>query len=313
MTTQSGIDDWRERRCLVTGASGFIGTALCSRLADLGADVWAVGRHPPAAEARLRWVACDVTDYAQVNDALRTCRPDVVFHLASIVSGARRLDLVLPMLHSNLTGFVNVAVAAADVQCARIVGVGSLQEPDQTALGVPSSPYAAAKFAASMYARMLAGVFGVPVVIARLFMTYGPGQLDLTKLVPHVLTELLAGRRAALSSGTHAFDWVYVDDVCEALLAIAASEGVTGQTIDIGTGALTTVVDVARGLARRLDLLDSLQVGAIPDRVGDPTRVADVETTRLLTGWQARVGLEEGLDLTTRWFRANAAPGGRGR
>jgi nucleoside-diphosphate-sugar epimerase len=240
---------------------------------------------------------------------MRECRPQVVFHLASIVAGARKLELVLPMLHSNLTGFVNVAIAAAELKCERIVGLGSLQEPDQSLPAVPSSPYAAAKFAASCYGRMLAEVFGLPIVIGRLFMTYGPAQLDLTKVVPYVLTELLAGRKPALSSGTHPYDWVYVDDVCEALLAIASSEGVAGRTIDIGTGALTTVVDVARGLAQRLDALDSLQIGILPDRVGDPTRVADIATTKALTGWQARVDMEQGLDLTVNWFREHVASG----
>jgi nucleoside-diphosphate-sugar epimerase len=289
---------------LVTGAAGFIGSALCSFLSRAGAEVWGAGRRPRGPTAR--WLSCDVTDRAQVEAALQAARPEVVFHLASVVSGARKLDVVLPTLHGNLVSFVNVALAAAEMKCARIVCMGSLQEPDQALPAIPSSPYAAAKYAASCYARMLANVFDVPVVIARPLMVYGPGQSDLTKLVPQVLSRLLAGGRAPLSTGVQPFDWVYIDDVCEALLAIGSSDRVIGRTIDVGTGVLTPVIDVARGIARRLNAVDRLDVGAIPDRIGEPTRAADTETTRSLTGWRARFGLEEGLDLSVEWFKAGA-------
>ena len=235
------------------------------------------------------------------------CRPDVVFHLASIVTGARKLDVVLSTLNGNLLGFVNVALAAREFQSARIVCMGSLQEPDQSLPAIPSSPYAAAKFAASSYARMFAECFSMPIVIARPLMVYGPGQSDPTKLVPHVLHQLLAGKKASLSTGVHPFDWVYVDDVCDALLAIASSRSVSGRTVDVGTGVLTPVIEVARGLARRLDASDSLEVGVIPDQAGEPVRAADIATTKALTGWQARFTLDDGLDLTVKWFKNHAA------
>jgi nucleoside-diphosphate-sugar epimerase len=293
--------DWRARRCLVTGASGFIGTALCRWLNAAGAEVWGVDRQPHG-PPNVRWLACDVTDRAQVEDAMHASRPDMVFHLASVVTGARSLDVVLPTLHANLTGFVNVALAAHDQHCRRIVCVGSLQEPDQSLPAIPSSPYAAAKYAASCYARMLVDVFNVPITIARLFMVYGPGQSDFTKVVPYVISQLIAGRKALLSTGAHPFDWVFVDDACDALLAIASCEKAIGRTVDVGTGVLTPTIDVARGLGRRLNAIRLLDAGAIPDRVGEPLRAADAAATKALTGWQAQVDLEDGLDRTVKWF-----------
>jgi len=297
--------DWRGRRCLVIGASGFIGSALCETLSRAEADVWRAGRH--AGESRARWLQCDVTDKFEVEAAMRASRPQVVFHLASVVNGARKLEVVLPTLHGNLVGFVNVALAAAEMRCERIVCMGSLQEPDQSLPAIPSSPYAAAKFAQGCYARMLAQVFELPVVIARPLMVYGAGQTDTTKVVPLILSALLGGRRAPLSRGVHPFDWVYIDDVCDALLRIGSCDGLTGRTVDVGTGILTPVVDIARGLARRLNALDKLDIGVIADRVGEPVRAADTATAKALIGWQARVGIEEGLDRTVEWFRSYAA------
>jgi nucleoside-diphosphate-sugar epimerase len=291
---------------LVTGATGFIGTALCRWLTRAGAEVWGAGRHssgPPTD----RWLSCDVTDRAQVEAAIGTSRPDTVFPLASIVTGDRKLEVVLPTLQANLMGFVNVALAAGRSRCRRIISMGSLQEPDQSLPAIPSSPYAAAKHAAGCYARMFAEVFNFPIAIARPLMVYGPGQSDLTKLVPYVLSQLLAGRKASLSTGTHPFDWVYIDDVCDALIAIASCEGAIGRTIDIGTGVLTPVIDVARGLARRLNASHLLDVGAIPDRVGEPIRTADTTTIKALASWEAQFNLQEGLDRTVDWFGKHAA------
>jgi len=310
-TTPESSADWNGRRCLVTGAGGFIGTALCRRLSSAGAEVWGLGRKASGPDGIGRWLSCDVTDRVRVTEAFAACKPDVVFHLASIVNGARKLNIVIPTLHANLTGFVNVAVAAAEQSSASIVAIGSLQEPDQSLPAVPSSPYAAAKFAASCYSRMFVETFKIPVVVVRLFMTYGPGQQDSTKLVPYVISQLAARREASLSRGTQAFDWVYIDDVCEALVAIASNGGLVGKTVDVGTGVLTSVMDVAHGLARRLDATDLLQFGSIPDRAGDPTRTADVEGTRALTGWHSRVELEEGLDLTVRWFKERGGKWGQ--
>jgi nucleoside-diphosphate-sugar epimerase len=205
-------------------------------------------------------------------------------------------------LHANLTGFVNVALAATDQHCRSIVYVGSLQEPDQALPAIPSSPYAAAKYAASCYARMLVDVFKVPIAIARLFMVYGPGQSDFTKVVPYVVSQLLTGCKASLSTGTHPFDWVFVDDVCDALLAVASCESAIGRTVDVGTGVLTPTIDVARDLGRRLNAIQLLDAGAIPDRAGEPIRAADTAATKALTGWEAQVGLEDGLDRTVKWF-----------
>jgi nucleoside-diphosphate-sugar epimerase len=106
-----------------------------------------------------------------------------------------------------------------------------------------------------------------------------------------------------LSSGRQTFDWVYVDDVVDALLAVAESDRAVGATIDIGCGTLTSVRDVALGLARRVGRLDALRFGVLPDRKLEPTRHADLEATARLTGWAPKVMLDQALDLTVEWYR----------
>ena len=301
---------WQDRRCVVTGAPGFIGTALCRTLSAAGAEVHGWGRKRHAELQVAHWHECDVTDAARVDELFASVRPEVVFHLASRVTGSRSIDQVLPILRDNLLGTVHVLAAAARLANVRVLCLGSLQEPDLEPRAAPNSPYGAAKFAANAYARMYAEVFSLPVTIARPFMVYGPGQLDLTKLVPYVTTQLLSGQQPQLSSGAQAFDWVYVDDVVDALLASTATLRTVGKTIDVGCGVLTPVKDVALGIARRLQRPDALRLGAIADRRMEQTRCSDVEATARLTGWRPRVALEQGLDATVEWYRRRFAVGG---
>jgi len=288
------------QRCLVTGASGFIGTALCRELAARGAAVFAFGRTGAGTPSTL---GCDVTSLDQVRAAFATARPDLVFHLAARVSGARSIDLVLPMLNSILMGTVHVLLVAAEQRGARVICLGSLQEPDEHLPLLPNSPYAAAKLAASAYARMFVELYGTQAAIVRPLMVYGAGQIDRSKLVPYIISRLLQNLPAELSSGRQCFDWVYIDDVVEALIAAATADGIVGQTIDVGSGVLTSVADVARSIATYVGQPDGLLFGAIPDRKLEPTRTADVAATTRLLGWAARVPLAEGLRLTVEWER----------
>src|SRR5207248_4396740 len=116
-------------RILVTGASGFIGAHLCRRLLGCGAELYAVSREPRADEVGLRWSQGDLADAPFVRKTVAAIRPDVVYHLASHVAGARDVGLVIPMLQSNLVSTVNLLTAAAERGCPRLVLAGSFEEP----------------------------------------------------------------------------------------------------------------------------------------------------------------------------------------
>src|SRR5262245_32015288 len=144
------------RTVLVTGASGFIGAALTKRLRDEGAAVHGLARRKPAENGSCQcWWEADVADLAAVRRVVDAVEPDLVCHLAGLVAGTRDLEMVVPMVHANLVGAVNLLVAVAERGRARLLLAGSLEEaqPDGR-WPVPASPYAAAKLAAGAYARM---------------------------------------------------------------------------------------------------------------------------------------------------------------
>jgi len=292
------------RRVLVTGASGFIGTHLTARLLAEGAEVHGISRSERAT-AGMRWITTDVTDAGRLAAAVADVRPDVVFHLASHVTGSRDVEAVLPTMNDNLVGAVNLLLAASAAGCRRVVLTGSLEEPaGEEPEPDPVSPYAAAKFAASAYGRMFHRLYGLGVVNLRVYMVYGPGQHDERKLVPHVITSLLRNSPPRLSSGLREVDWIYVDDVVDAFLVAAVSDGAAGETLDVGSGALVTVRDLVERIVRAMEPGVSPEFGALPDRAAERVRVADVGRTKRLTGWSPRTPLDEGLSRTIEWFSA---------
>lgn len=306
------------RSVLVTGASGFIGAHLARRLAALGAEVHGTSRGAELPDgvfaSRVRG---DLADAELVRRLVADTRPDVVFHLASRVTGSRDAAEVLPTFQANLASTVHLLLAAHEAGCGRVVLAGSMEEAEPSPGGAPPpppSPYAAAKQGASAYARMFHALYDLPVVTARIFMVYGPGQRDLAKLVPYVTCSLLRGERPSLSSGERPVDWIYVDDVVDGLLALAVAPGVAGMRLDLGSGELVTV----RGVAERLAVLAGegaeLGLGERPDRPLEAVRRANVEATRELAGWRPRTPLAEGLRRTWEHYRdalrAGTLPGG---
>lgn len=294
------------KRVLVTGGHGFIGTPLAGRLAELGAEVTAASRTPHADRDGVRSCVLDLTDATAVDRHFDEQRPQIVLHLASHVVGNRSPDVVLSTYHNNLTSTLHVLLAAQRVGCERVVLTGSLEEPEpDRQWPVPSSPYAAAKMAASAYGRMFHALFGLSVVSLRVFMVYGPGQADRKKLVPYVITSLARGETPALGSGTRPVDWVYVDDVVDAYVRCAIAAGIDGLTLDAGTGDLTTVADVVASIYRLMSRQDRPSLGGVQDRAMEQVRRADAQRTRELIGWVPAHGLDDGLRETIRWYTSS--------
>jgi nucleoside-diphosphate-sugar epimerase len=298
------IDEaFRNTPVLVTGGAGFIGSAVCARLQGVGAQVHSVSRRAEGPPVALRHWRLDLTDEKAVAGLVNDVKPAYVFHLASHVMGAPGLEHVMPAFHSNLQTSVNLMYALATVGCKRIVLTGSLVEPDpNVAQKIPNSPYAAAKWAASDYARMFHALYGLPTAIARVFMVYGPGQQDETKLVPYAIRCIQRGEAPKISSGTHLIDWIYVDDVVDGLLMLAASANVDGKTADLGSGNVISTANFTEKLCELTQAGIRPVIGAIPDRPLEPKRVAHVDETKKLIGWAPRVELSDGLKRTIDWY-----------
>jgi UDP-glucose 4-epimerase len=303
-------------RLLVTGASGFVGAAVVRLAAARGLEVIAaVG--PESRLDRLAPVACDVavvradvTDAVAVAAAVASARPDACVHVAAAGAVVREDDVDL-LLATNALAPARLARALADSGCARLVTAGSSSEygtvpgtMDEAAACDPDDPYGVTKLAGGLLARVVARRHGIESAHLRLFSVYGPGE-DPRRLVPSVIRNLLAGRPVDLTPGEQVRDFVYVDDVAEALLDAALRPGVDGLTANVGTGVQTTVRDLCLKVADLTGGHDLLRFAAVPYRVGERFAWrAATEHAATELGWRARTTLDEGLRLTVAAERA---------
>jgi UDP-glucose 4-epimerase len=301
----AAVDALAGRRTLVTGATGFIGAMLLDRLREANAEVHAVSRTHDSQEGDVvEWWRADLAEPEAVERLMRSIEPASVFHLASHVSGAPVPELVMPTLRSNLLSTINVLEAARLAGCERVVVAGTMVEPDIGGYPpVPGSPYAAAKWASSGYARMFHALWDVPAVVLRIFMVYGPRQPDVRKIVPHVIVSLLNGERPRISSGALNVDWIYTDDVLDALLLASTVPGIEGATVDVGSGELVSIRSLVERLVSLIETDVEPDFGGMPDRPLEWARTADVEHAAATLGWRPEVPLDEGLRRSVAWYR----------
>lgn len=299
------------KNILVTGASGFIGSRLCSRLASIGYNVNAISRgNRSVLDNNLKWWFGDLADLKTVGRLLRLIKPDLIFHLAGHVNGNRDINQVVPTFRNILISTVNLLTIYYEMGCGKVIIPGSLEEPSNPNV-VPSSPYAAAKCACSTYCKMFYELYHLPIISLRIFRVYGPGQQDISKIEPHVILSLIKGIAPQLTSGVRRLDWIYIDDLITALCKVIETENLEGLTIDIGSGELVSIRDVVSLLVDLINPNIKPLYGALPDRPKEQERVANLTETFNLLGWRPETSLLEGLKYTIDWYQ-NCYVGERG-
>lgn len=310
-------------RILITGGAGFLGAALANRLVAQGRTVLVLddltAGDPRRLDPQVLFNRGDVRDVPKLWTLLQGV--DCVYHLAARVRVPESIHYPSDYNQVNVGGTVALMEAVRDTGVSRVVFTSSAalygeqaRQPireDQPAR--PDSPYGVSKLAAEHYVSTLGELYGIETVSLRIFNTYGPGQ-ELPPSYPPVIPQLLkqaqtGGSVVIFGNGDQTRDFVYIDDVMDALVAAATATGVNRAVINIGSGSEISINDLA---ARVLRITGSR--ANILHNVGSPggvsRLVADVRLARELFGWQPKTSLDQGLKLTVeRDARFRQMPG----
>ena len=239
---------------------------------------------------------------------------EVVFNLAALI--AIPYSYVAPdsYVQTNINGALNIAQAAHALGVKRVVQV-STSEVYGTARYVPidekhplqpQSPYSATKIGADAVAMSFYHAFGLPVVVARPFNTYGPRQ-SARAVIPTIITQLLSGRKSIKLGSQHPTrDFSYVEDTCRGLIALAECDAAIGKTVNIGAGSEISIGDSVKMICE----LCGMDAKIVSDDARIRPTGSEVERLwcdntllRDLTGFEPSFSLREGLKRTIDWFR----------
>jgi len=306
------------KRVVVTGASGFVGANLTRRLLQDGHEVHILLRKPEE-NWRLREIArdCritygDVSDREAVRSWICSVKPQSAFHLAAYGAYSYQKGLE-QMIATNVIGCAALLDACIEANVESFVQTGSSSEygyKDHAAgegeLLEPNSHYAITKAAATHYCSYTAKTSKIRAITARLYSVYGPWE-EPTRLVPTLLVHCLRGDFPPLVSPATARDFVYVDDAVSALLAIVeARELPVGGAYNVSSGIQTSLAALVDEVRSLLKVAAEPQWNVMPRRSWDTdVWVGDPAAIKRDAGWQADVGLREGLLRMIDWFMQN--------
>jgi len=303
-------------RALVTGGSGFVGAHVVRALLDRNVETAVFLRHdgPPwrlaEVSSRLHVVRGDLAAPGASAPAIAAFRPDTVLHLGwEGVANTARNDP--RQLGTNVTGTLALLDVVAAAGARTFVGLGSQAEYgrlegriDETHPTRPTTLYGVAKLAAGLASGIRATELGLRHVWLRLFSVYGPLD-DGPWLIPYVTRALLAGDTPALTAGTQRWDYLFVADVAEAVLAAAADERAHG-VYNLGSGEARPVRTIVEAVRDVVDPSARLAFGTVPMRP-DQVMHLEADTSRLAadTGWFPRTEFADGIRRTVEWLRAH--------
>jgi UDP-glucose 4-epimerase len=310
---------------LITGAAGFIGSALVHALIERGEQVRGIdnfesGRRENLADviSQFDFREADILDPEAMASACQGV--DYVLHQAALPSVPKSILEPARSNQVNVEGTVNVLIAARDAGVKRVVYAASSSAYGDTPtlpkredmMPMPLSPYAVAKLAGEMYMQVFYGVYGLPTVCLRYFNIFGPRQdptSQYSAVLAKFITLMLKGERPTIfGDGEQSRDFNYIDNAVDAnlLAATAPEKDVAGQIFNIATGHRFDLNETVALLKPVTGYTGDVEYAE--ERTGDIKHsLADISRAQEKLGYQPKVNFEEGLRRTVEWYRAEEA------
>lgn len=315
---------WKNKRVLVTGADGFVGSHLTDKLVALGAKVSVLVRGNsvngtsrntfknllPETQAKLdKIICCDIASPDATNLVV-DANPDVILHLAAIAYVPFSFQHPLEVNEANVTGTLNMLEAARRLKNLERIVCTSSSEVYGTALTQqiteehplnPTSPYAASKVGADRYCYSYYLTYKIPVAVIRPFNMFGPRHTY--DVIPKFITLALQNKPITVyGSGEQTRDFTYVSDAVDAFLTMGAEPAAIGKTINFGTGVDYSVNFIAQKVKELTG--SKSEIVHVDARAAEVGRLCcDYSMAKKLFAWEPKVSIEEGIRKNIEWSK----------
>jgi len=304
------------KKVLVTGASGFIGSHLTRLLIEECAEVSIVTRYN-SIEHNVRlspfWEKLEIfeADIRNIESLypLRNKKFDYIFHLAAYNHVGNSFLHVSEALETNCNGTANLLETLNDykrfiyISTSEVYGLQDSVPFIEHQYPHPMSPYAVGKYAGELYSLMKYSESKFPIVVIRPFNAFGPYQ-STRAVIPELIVKSLKGVPILTTEGKQTREFNFVSDLTEGMLRAALSENAVGEVINLGTGEDIAICNVATLIHQKTGTVSELKIGELPTRPNEIWEMrSDATKAQKILGWQPKVSFEEGLDITINWFR----------
>jgi len=289
-----------EKRILITGGKGYLGTHLASHLASLGATVFTTDIID--CDDKLYFKA-DITNKNELQNVIDAIQPEIVFHLAALIDRTRSFSNMEKMLKVNQTGTQFLIQSLASVKYSTFVYVsssevyGDQQAPfSETMAPRPASPYSLTKLMGEYTVSCYSNINNMPYSIVRLFNFFGPNMPE-QFFIPQMIATLKNKEIFKMTKGEQLRDFLYLDDVLEGLVHIANSPNLNGKTVNLCSGEATSLEELAMFAAELTGSIGCLDLGAVPYRPNEVWNMQGDSTRLWKSGFEHRYSVKEGIAL----------------
>jgi UDP-glucose 4-epimerase len=307
----------KDKRVLVTGGSGFIGSHLVKNLLDRNAKVAVTVRYGDVVKnirladcwSRIEVIEADLRNRGAL-EAIRRFEPQIVFHLAAYQHVGQSFDQVEECFDVNAKGTANLLDVCEGIPkfvyiaTSEVYGLQETGPLVETMEPSPRSPYAITKYAGEMYCQMKQRLGGdTSIVLLRPFNAFGPYQ-STKAIIPEVILKCLRGEPIRTTLGEQTRDFNFVTNLTDAMLLAADYPERIDGPINIAGGEEVAIRDLVPKIVDVTQSHSRIEIGALPYRPNEIWRMrGDAPRARNLLGWKPRVSLDEGLRITAAWYR----------
>lgn len=304
------------KRILVTGGFGFIGAHLVKRLLTEGAEIFIIGRQGTKTwrlEEELKKVSIcevDITDSTKVEKCIKDICPEIVFHLAAYGVNSQQKEYI-KAANINILGMINILNALKDACCTKFINMGSCAEyGDRKELmredmyPVPVSIYGSSKASATIIAHQIAKENDIDIITLRPFGIFGEGE-ERHKIFCNIILSILEDKEVRLTSGEQLRDYCYIENIIDGMV-MSAKSNLKNNIFNIANGSILPLKYYIDLIFKYMKTDRVPLYGSIEYRKNEMwSPAADISEIQVELGWSPKIGLEDGIIKTIKWYEEN--------